>query len=386
MSCEETFEYLQDQAGLARLCERLASADWVALDTEFMREKTYYPQLCLLQLATPQWAVCVDPLAELDLAPLFAALMRSDLIKVLHAASQDLEIFHYLHGQVPAPLFDTQLAAPLLGYADQIGYGNLVAEVLGDKLDKAHSRADWAHRPLGADQLRYAADDVIYLARLYPIMLERLQQHGRLQWLEEDFDRLADPQRYASPPQQAWRRIKAADRLHGDSLALLQALAAWRETTAQAEDRPRGWLMRDDALLDIARHRPAGMAQLARIRGVQERSLKRHGETLLTLIKDSKGKQPEPLARSERPDKASPLQEAVVDLLMALVRVRGVEQSLSSSSLASRKDVVRLVLGDASTPLLQGWRRAMIGAELQRMLAGELCLRVRNGALHIDTD
>ncbi len=386
MSDAQRYEHIQDQVSLERLCERLASADWVALDTEFMREKTYYPQLCLLQLATPDWAVCLDPLAEIDLAPLFTVLQRSDLTKVLHAASQDLEIFYHLSGQVPAPVFDTQLAAPLLGYADQIGYGNLVAEVLGKKLDKAHSRADWAHRPLSDAQLHYAADDVIFLAQLYPVIVERLQEHGRLQWLDEDFAKLVDPQRYAAPPEQAWFRIKAADRLRGDSLALLQALASWRETTAQQENRPRGWLLRDDAMLDIARHRPAGMAQLARIRGLQERSLKRHGAAWLALVKNTQGKEPQAISRAERPEKASPVQEAVVDLLMALVRVRSIEHSLNPASLATRKQVLSLVLGDEATPLLQGWRRAMIGAELQKMLSGELCLRVRNGALQVAAD
>jgi ribonuclease D len=378
------FTYISSRESLQALCQDLAAADWVALDTEFMREKTYYPQLCLLQLATPAWAACVDPLAELDLAPLYAQLYRSDLTKVLHAAGQDLEILYHLHGRLPTPLFDTQLAAPLLGYADQIGYGNLVAEVLGERLEKAHSRADWSLRPLSDEQLRYAADDVIYLARLYPLLRERLQQQGRLAWLEEDFAALADAGRYAAPPELAWQRVKGAERFKGAQVAVLQALAAWRETTAQARNLPRGWLLKDEALLDIARHQPRDLQALGRIRGLQERFLNSYGSALLALIETARLRPPEPDTRPQRPERLSPAEEAVADLLMAVVRLRGMEQSLHPSVLASRKDLARLVQGDDDTPLLQGWRRTLIGAELQAILRGERVMRIEQGMVRVE--
>ena len=377
------FTYVTTQDALMDLCQRMESSSWVALDTEFMREKTYYPELCLLQLATQDWAACVDPLADLDLEPLYAQLYRSDLLKVLHAASQDLEIFYHQHGRLPAPLFDTQMAAPVLGYADQIGYGNLVAEVLGERLEKAHSRADWSLRPLSEEQLRYAADDVIYLASLYPVLRERLEQLGRLAWLEEDFAGLAQASRYASPPELAWQRVKGAERYKGAQLSVLQALAAWRETTAQARNLPRGWLLKDDAMLDIARHQPKNLDALGRIRGLQERFVKSHGTSLLALIESARQRKPEADARMQRPDRLSPAQEAVADLLMAVVRLRGMEHSLHPSVLASRKDLARLVQEDGGTPLLQGWRRALIGVELQAILHGERTLRVEQGMVRV---
>ena len=379
------FEYITTKAALQDLCERMTTIPWVALDTEFMREKTYYPQLCLLQLATPEWAACVDPLADLDLAPLHEVLYRKDMVKVFHAAGQDLEIFYHLHGRLPAPLFDTQIAAPLLGHADQIGYGNLVAEVLGETLDKAHSRADWSYRPLSEEQLKYAAEDVIYLARMYPVLRDTLVSHGRLEWLAEDFTALADPARYAAPPELAWMRIKGSDRYRGAQLSVLQTLAAWRETTAQQQNLPRGWLMRDDVLLDIARHQPKDIQALSRIRSIQERMLKRHGEALLALIESARQRPPDKANRPDRPDRLTPQQEAVVDMLMAVVRMCAVEQTLHPNVLASRKDVARLVQGDDRTAVLHGWRRALIGNELQTVLQGERCLRIQQGTLRIQT-
>jgi ribonuclease D len=220
--------YVDTPAALDSLCAQLADASWFALDTEFLREKTYYPKLCLLQIATPDVVACVDPLALDDLAPLLALLADRNITKVLHSARQDMEIFYHLTGSPHAPVFDTQIAAPLLGLADQIGYANLVKEMLGVTLDKLHTRADWSLRPLGEEQLRYAADDVIYLAALYQPLLERLQSHGRLEWLDEDFRQLASPELYAINPENAWLKVKGGNRLKGASLSILQALANFR--------------------------------------------------------------------------------------------------------------------------------------------------------------
>ncbi|HKJ09429.1 MAG TPA: ribonuclease D, partial [Gammaproteobacteria bacterium] len=203
---------------LAELCRRLDGCDWLALDTEFHREKTYYPQFCLLQLATPELVAWVDPLTVPDLGPLLELLNGEQIVKVFHAARQDLEIFYHLTGRVPAPVFDTQVAAPLLGHPDQAGYGALVSAVLGVNLSKGHARADWTRRPLPAKQLEYALDDVRYLARLYPQLRDELQQRGRLQWLAEDFAALVDPAQYENPPASAWRRIRGTDRLRAAQL------------------------------------------------------------------------------------------------------------------------------------------------------------------------
>ena len=192
--------YVDSPAALGDLCNRLAGAEWIAVDTEFLREKTYYPQLCLLQVGTPAVTACVDPLALTDLGPLLDLLYDPAIAKVFHACHQDLEIFYNLRGSVPGPVFDTQIAAPLLGHPEQMGYAGLVEALLGVTLEKAHARADWTRRPLPESQLRYAADDVIYLAQLYPVLRAELAKHGRLQWLADDFAALGDPERYASHP------------------------------------------------------------------------------------------------------------------------------------------------------------------------------------------
>jgi ribonuclease D len=375
--------YIDTPAALASFCERLRSESWFALDTEFLREKTYYPKLCLLQIATRREVACIDPLALPDLAPLLAILADPAITKIMHSGRQDMEIFYHLAGVPPAPVFDTQVAAPLLGYADQIGYANLVREVLGVQLDKLHTRADWSLRPLTADQLRYAADDVIYLVEVYLALQQRLEALGRLAWLEDDFAQLASPALYAMPPAQAWQRVKGINRLNGAALSVLQALAAWREQRAQDKDLPRGWLMKDEVMLDIARHRPATAEALGNIRGIGERLLARDGAELLKLVSEAATRKPEPLPESGARTQLDPDQDALVDVMMAVVRISAEQHSLNPAMLATRKQLEALLLGDRQGGVMQGWRRKLIGERLQQLLAGELALTVRNGRLSL---
>jgi ribonuclease D len=375
--------YVDTPAALDSLCAQLADASWFALDTEFLREKTYYPKLCLLQIATPDVVACVDPLALDDLAPLLALLADRNITKVLHSARQDMEIFYHLTGSPPAPVFDTQIAAPLLGLADQIGYANLVKEMLGVTLDKLHTRADWSLRPLGEEQLRYAADDVIYLAALYQPLLERLQSHGRLEWLDEDFRQLASPELYAINPGNAWLKVKGGNRLKGASLSILQALANWREQHASQKDRPRGWMLRDDAMVEIARHKPTTLQALSSIRGLSEGLLKRSGNELLEIIGKAVGEKPVPFPDRGTRTRLSAEQDALVDVMMAVVRISAVENSLNPTVLASRKQLEALLLGDTETGVMQGWRRKLVGERLQQLLNGELELAVRDGKLQL---
>lgn len=276
--------YIVDQPALDEFCAGLRGASWLALDTEFIREQTYYPQLCLVQIASPDQIACIDPLALPSLEPLLAVLYDPTVTKVLHAAYQDLEIFYCLRGAVPAPVFDTQQAAAALGYGDQIGYAHLAQRMLGVALEKTHTRVDWRRRPLAAAWLAYAANDVRYLREIYLRQWAMLTERGWPEALAENFAALADPARYQPQPQEIWRRIRDHRRLRGPQQAVLQALAAWREEQAMHHDRPRRWILHDGLLLDMARRMPGDLDSLAQIRGLPPATLRRHGDTLLALI------------------------------------------------------------------------------------------------------
>ena len=375
--------YIDTPNQLAALCEQLRRHDWLTLDTEFLREKTYRPRLCLLQVANPEVIACIDPLAFDDISPLLEVLYDRSITKVLHAAHQDLEIFFEMRGALPAPVFDTQIAATLLGHGDQIGYGNLVKAELGIELDKAHTRTDWCHRPLDTAQLDYAADDVRHLRDIYLNQHKQLAELGREQWLQADFDELVDPARYSNPPQSAWLRVKGGNRLRGVQLAVLQSLAAWRETQAQQSNRPRRWILKDEVLLDLARQMPADEGRLRRIRGLEDGNVQRHGEKLLKLIAAAKQLPKEQWPTLEEGRRLLPEQEPLVDMLMALLRERCQQQRISPSAVAGRRELERLVLGETDIALLHGWRAAIAGQDLQAMLRGELVLRVDDGRLVI---
>jgi ribonuclease D len=373
--------YIDTPDALRLFSEQISGADWIALDTEFLREKTYYPKLCLIQIATPGVVACIDPIALDDLSPLLDVIFDTRITKVMHAARQDLEILYNIKGSVPVPVFDTQIAALLLGYPDQIGYGNLVKETLGVSLEKKHTRANWSLRPLSKDQIQYAADDVVYLVEVYQQLLEKLNKLQRLDWLNGDFEQLTSADRYLNAPEKAWLKVKGGKRLKGASLSVLQVFAAWREKTGQQKNIPKGWLMRDDVLIDLARLQPDSLSSLGEIRGIGEGLVKRNGEYLLGLIEDAKKKQPEPLADREFRKRLSPSQDALVDVMMAVVRISAENNSLNPAVLATRKHLEKLLTGETDSALMQGWRKKLIGDQLQALLDGELDLAVKDGEL-----
>ncbi len=375
--------YVDTTEKLGVLCAGLQGAPWLSLDTEFLREKTYFPKFCLLQIAAGDVVACIDPLALESLDPLLTFIFDPKIPKVFHSGRQDMEIFYHLCGRLPTPVFDTQLAAPLLGMAEQISYAGLVAELLGVHLSKSHSRTDWSRRPLSQEQLRYAADDVIYLDQAYRIMRPRLEQLGRLDWLREDFAELTDPACYENPPESAWQRIGGVYQLKPKQRAIVQALAAWREQTARAQDLPRGWILKDDALFDLARQQPVNAEQLSHVRGIDERMAKRHGATICRLIQEAAARPPQPIDLKGRPARKSAEQEALLDLLMAVVRLRAAQNTLHPNVLATRKDLEQLLDGDPGARLLHGWRKAMAGDELAAVLRGELTLKVETGNLAV---
>lgn len=279
----KSFTCIDTPAHLEEVCRQFKSARWLAVDTEFERIRTYYPELCLLQVAGEDVTAVVDPIRIPDLEPLFAVLYDPSITKVFHAARQDLELFFNLKGRVPVPVFDTQLVAPMLGYDASSGYANLVKAVLGVELPKSQTRTNWKRRPLKADQLRYAADDVIYLGEMYLAMQEE-PAAADIARLDAIHATLADPSLYQPDPGSMWRRIRDAKRFSGDKLAVLQNLAAWREITARRENRPRKWVLPDADIINMAQSLPVNEAELGNINGVNENVIKKYGRELLDLI------------------------------------------------------------------------------------------------------
>ncbi|MDP2903785.1 MAG: ribonuclease D [Methylovulum sp.] len=379
-----TINYINTPEKLAAVCGQIKKAEWLALDTEFLREKTYYPKFCLLQIATPDWVACIDPIALPELDTLFDAIYNPAIVKVFHSCRQDLEIFYQLTGKLPTPIFDTQVAAPLLGFQDNPGYAMLVSSLLNINLSKAHTRADWSKRPLTEAQIEYAADDVIYLCQIYQLVLQKLTALGRADWLKSDFAELSNPAIYQADPEKAWQKIKGKNKLTGKQLSIIQTLAQWREKMAQAEDRPKSWLMRDELLFDIAKLQPETVGDLTNVRGISERTVNRYGKELCQLITAAKNRTPIPLHEKGRAAKKTQQQEAILDILTALVRIRAEENALNPSILASRKDLeVLLMDDDDECPLLHGWRYSMAGKELVGLLKGELLLGIQADRLAI---
>ncbi|PPK75307.1 ribonuclease D [Methylobacter tundripaludum] len=377
-------QYINTPDQLVKLCEQIKKEPWLALDTEFLREKTYYPKFCLLQIATPEWVACIDPIALPSLDILFEAIYSPSIVKVFHSCRQDLEIFYQLTGKLPEPLFDTQIAAPLLGFQENPGYAMLVSSLLNVNLNKAHTRADWSKRPLIDAEIQYAADDVIYLCKIYQMMLQKLAELGRAEWLERDFAELANPDLYEVKPEKAWLKIKGKNKLTGRQLSIVQALAEWREKAAQTEDRPKSWLLRDEMLFDLAKLQPETVSELANVRAINERTVNRYGSELCQLITAAKNRAPISLNEKGRPAKKTQQQEAILDILTALVRIRAEENSLNPIILATRKDLeVLLFNDDDECPLLHGWRFKMAGRELVGLLKGELLLGIESDKLDI---
>lgn len=376
--------FVDTEAGLSKLCEQLRGKPVLVLDTEFLREKTYYAQLCLIQVAAEGVIACVDPLA-INIDPLLDIIYDPNVVKVMHSARQDLEILFDLRGDLPRPLFDSQVAATLMGFGEQIGYANLVQQMLGVELDKMHTRTDWSQRPLDDEQLRYAADDVRYLFTVYHQQVETLRRKGRIDWLQEDFNELTNLDAYAPPPEVLWKRVRGAQKLKPAQLAVLRGLAVWREERARKINRPRRWVLKDEVMVDIARRGPRKLADLEKIRGLEGKILHQHGDDLLKVIADEQASDSSAWPTRPSSRRLTPAQDALVDLLMAVVRIRGAENEVSPGLLANRKAVESLVAGEVGVSVLHGWRAELAGHDLQAILAGERLLRVENGQLVIES-
>ncbi|MBF0373283.1 MAG: ribonuclease D [Alphaproteobacteria bacterium] len=367
---------ITDSAELAALCTRLSTASFITVDTEFMREKTYWPQLCLVQVAGPDEAVAVDPLAEgMDLAPLFELLANPAVLKVFHAARQDIEIFHHLSGKIPAPLFDTQVAAMVCGFGDAVGYETLAAQLARARIDKSLRFTDWMQRPLTDRQLHYALSDVTHLRVAYEKLRRRLDRNGRLSWLDEEMAQLTDPVTYDGDPEDSWRRLKPRSS-SPRFLAILRELAAWREREAREKDLPRQRLVRDEALMEIAASAPTTVDDLARTRGMSRGTAEgRFGQAMLAAVTRAQAlpeeQCPTPPERVDLPRGMGP----VVDLLKVLLKLKCDEHDVASKLVASSSDIDAIAADDeAPVPALHGWRRQVFGEDALRLKHGRIGL------------
>ena len=376
--------YIDNDAALARFCVSLDSASYCAIDTEFIRESTYYAELALIQIGSGELFACVDPLAITDFSPLAELLVKPDILKLFHSCSQDLEILYQKFGAVPAPVFDTQIAAAVLGYNHQISYADLVQQICGVTLEKKYTRANWMRRPLSEDELDYAMDDVRYLLAIYERLHEQLQANRRLSWLEKDLRALSDPAKYEVDMSQLWKRLKGVQKLKSEKLQIASDLCRWREQVAQRQNRPRRWIVKDDILIEIARHKPASIAELSSIPELADKTVKRHGAELLKIVAQAERVDSAQWPHHDKMGSLNTQQQALGDCLMAMCRVIADENDIALATLVLRKDIDSLILKQNSSRLTQGWRFAMAGEKLLQFIHGQSTISVDNDQLHLD--
>jgi ribonuclease D len=375
---------ITDNATLANLCARLSNSPFVAVDTEFMRETTYWPDLCLIQIADTEEAAAIDPKAKgLDLKPLLDLLVENrDVLKVFHAGGQDLEIVYNLTGKTPYPLFDTQIAAMAMGLGEQIGYSNLVETMIGIKLDKGARFTDWSRRPLDTRQIDYAIGDVTHLADVFPRMLEKLRKTGRGQWLDIEMERLGDPASYANLPELAWHRIKLPSR-KAEVLGRLKAIAAWREREARGKNLPRGRIAKDETIADLASHPPKVQSDLAKVRGLSPGWAQNDiGMRLMEAITASTPMDESELpAREDRKPGLGKEGALIADLLKLLLKVRSRDADVAARLIARSDDLELLAAGVRDLPMLNGWRFEVFGKDALALVEGRLAFSVRKGRM-----
>ena len=376
--------YIANQESFEAFLDRARSSSVLAIDTEFLREKTYYAKLCLVQLATDDEVAIVDPFKIDDLSAMAAVLEDENVMKVFHAAGQDLEIIWHEVGCMPKPLFDTQVAAALLGHTQQIGYGALVHAVCGVQLKKIDSFTDWSRRPLSDSQLDYAVDDVVYLPRMYNRMRSELERLGRLHWLDPEFEEMSSSERFESDERQRYKRLKRVGQLSRRQLACAREVAAWRELTAQKRDVPRKWVITDEQIVEACKREARTIDELFMVRGMREKLGTRDARTVAALMKSALDAPPSTWPEPDRSGKNEPNVDAPLDLMSALVRLRAKENGVAFPTLASHDDLLRVARGyREGIDLLRGWRRALVGEELLELLDGKLFLSVSGFDLEV---
>lgn len=383
---------------LAAICRDYARAEFIAVDTEFMRERTYWPILCLVQLGRPQFenesdadwerdgAVIVDPMAEgIALDPLFALMADHSVVKVFHAARQDVEIFHHLSGGIPAPLYDTQVAAMVCGFGDQVGYETLVRRICNASLDKSSRFTDWSRRPLSEKQLRYAIGDVTHLREIYRTLSERVETAGRSHWVAEEMGILANPATYVTEPEDAWQRLKMRNPAPKLWVAA-RALAAWRETEAQRRNVPRNRVIKDDALMELAASRPSDLESLSKSRLLTREN--RNGDaarSILSALAEMKASNAPIPPRPKEAKRPNAGQTALAELLRTLLRAKAADADVAARLIASSADLDRLAVekNPEDLPALLGWRREVFGEDALRLKKGQIALSADSGGVKV---
>ncbi len=369
---------------LARVCAKLATTRYITVDTEFMRESTFWPRLCLIQLAGPDIDVAIDVLAPgIDLAPMFALMQNEAILKVFHAARQDLEIFFYLTERIPTPIFDTQVAAMVCGFGESVGYGKLADRLADAQIDKTLRFTDWARRPLTDRQILYAVADVSHLRPIYDKLCAQLENNGRRAWIDEEMKILTSPATYENPPEEAWQRIKVRNG-KPRYLAILREVAAWREKEAQHRDMPRNHIVREEALTEIAAHAPSSVDELARLRAISQKLAEGSmGAAILKAVAHAltldKSRYPSLPARVEKPAGLAPL----MDLLKVMLKMRCEQMGVAQKLVATVGELERFATGDENSSLLNGWRRELFGDLALALTEGRVALTVLNGQICI---
>ena len=379
----EIHDLITDTAALEKACAKLAKHDVLCVDTEFMRENTYFPVLCLVQIASPEDAYAVDPLAPgIDMGPLLALMNDESILKVMHAGGQDIEIFMNMCGKVPYPLFDTQVAAMAMGMGEQVSYANLVQHYTGHAIDKGARFTDWARRPLSDRQIHYAIGDVTYLAELFPKMLSKLRKNGRGEWLDEEMARISEPSNYVVDPESAWLRLKLPNR-KPEVLGRLKALAAWREREARDKDVPRGRIVKDETLADLAASPPHSQGELAKVRGLSSSWAQNNiGARLIAAIESAKALPAAEMPQKESRPGLSTDASLVADLLKLLLKVRCKEAGVAPRLVARSEELEALAGGQrAGLPVLSGWRRRLFGEDALALVEGRLSFCVVSGKM-----
>lgn len=376
---------IESSAALAEFCSLISGSNFIAVDTEFMRENSFWPELCLIQVADQDHAAAIDPMAPgMDLQPLLDLLVNNqEILKVFHAGGQDVEIIFNLTGKTPHPIFDTQVGQMALGQAEQVGYSNLVESWIGIQLDKGARFTDWSRRPLDKRQIDYAIGDVTHLARIFPMMLKKLVKTGRGHWLDDEMERLADPNHYRADPDRAWLRVKSPSR-KPDALGRLKALAAWRENEARTKNLPRGRIVKDETLADIAAHPPRTQDALGNVRGLSATWRSNDiGGRLMAALANAK-----PLPKEEMPDRAprgpglGKEGALVADLLKLLLKIRSRELNAAARLIARSDELEALAAGrDEDIPLMKGWRFEVFGQSALDLVQGRVGFAVRDGKL-----